>query len=180
MNNKISPVRRLYDEVMKEEGYQQGKSNIRYSHCKQEFIEFCIKFGIQFFEDDFSSRLPCPDEGWYALACGRDREFHNKSAVLAMEKYWKRKPFLLREPENKTPERIYAGRWIIWFSGARLLVTSFNDEKGYFTACQYKDNKMYSEYGESPIKRLKITHEDIKEFHKMLDENNALKFQEKK
>jgi hypothetical protein len=148
---------------------------MRLSHCKQDFITFCIKFGIEFYEDDFSKGLPCPGKGWYALACGKEREFSNKSAVLAMEKYWKRKPFLLREPGNKTPERVYCGRWITWFSGARLLVTSFNDEKKYFLACQYKDNHMYSNFGETPVKRIKITHADIKEFHKMLDEHSELK-----
>lgn len=169
---EISPAVQMYQLAMRFEGFQQCKSNLRFMHCRHQIIEYCIKFGIKFFEDDFKSRIPCPGEGWYALACGEKREFENRSAVLAMEKYWNRKPFLLREIRNKTPERVYVGRWFEWLVDGQklqLLCTSFNDEKKYFNACQYGNNRCRND---NPVKRFKITHEDIKNFHKILDEIN--------
>lgn len=108
---KKSPAVQLYELAMQYEGYQQGKSNTRYGHAKGEIVTYAIKYGLQFFEDDFK-KLPGRGEGNYAIACGSKREFENRSAALAMEKAWNRKPFLLRDPDKKTPERMYTGRWL--------------------------------------------------------------------
>jgi hypothetical protein len=170
MKDNRSPAVKLYEMAMYNSGFQMGRSNMRHNHAKQHIIEFCVKFGVQFFEDDFDT-LPCLDEGFYAIACGCDREYHNMSACLAMEKAWGRKPFLVREMRNKTPDRMYSGRWFEWILEGKILLlkcTSFNDEKKYFNACQYKNNKCHN-YGEKPIKQFKITHKDIKEFHALLD-----------
>lgn len=166
--NEISPAIQMYRMAMSFKGFQQCRSRLRNSHAKNEIVKYCIKFGIQFFIDDFKV-LPSGEE-YYALSCGEKREFENRSAALAMESFWNRKPFLLREIDNKTPERIYVGRCFEWSDDGvrklRLKCTSFNDEKKYFNACEYDDS-----IG-NPIRRFKITHEDIKKFHKMLDKIN--------
>lgn len=162
--NKKSPAVQLYELAMQYEGYQQGKSNLRYSHAKGSIVRYAVEYGLQFFEDDFKE-LPGCEEGNYAVACGSKREFENRSAALAMEKAWGRKPFLLRDPEKKTPERMYVGRWFLWFGGMNLCCTSFNDANKYFVACQYENNRCY---GDKPVKVFKITHDDIKRFHQLL------------
>lgn len=170
--NEISPAVQLYRVAVENKGFQQGRSRLRGIHARDEIVMYAVKYGLQFFEDDFS-KLTYPGEGAYAIACGSEREFENRSACLAIEKYLERKPFLLRDPDNKTPTRMYYGRWFKWFGGDYLTCTSFNDKKKYFTACRYKNNRC-REYNEHPDRVFKITHEDIKKFHKMLDEHNAL------
>jgi len=170
--NGISPAVQLYRVAVQNEGFQQGRSNIRSFHSSQDIVNYAIRYGLRFFIDDFSE-IPFGGEGDYAIACGSEREFENRSACLAIEKYLDRKPFLLRDPDKKTPDRMYYGRWFIWFGGDHLLCTSFNDKKKYFTACKYKNGRC-RKYGEHPERVFKITHEDIKKFHKMLDENSSL------
>jgi len=172
MENKISPAVQLYRIAVENKGFQQGRSRLRGIHARNEIVMYAIQYGLQFFADDFSE-LPYPGEHAYSIACGEEREFDNRSACLAIEKCLDRKPFLLRDPDKKTPDRMYYGRWFRWFGGDHLLCTSFNDEKKYFTACKYKNGRS-REYSEHPERVFKITHEDIKKFHNMLDENSVL------
>lgn len=162
--NKKSPAMQLYELAMWYKGYQQGKSWMRHRHAEKDIVTYAVKYGLQFFKDDFE-KLPAPAERNYAIACGAEREFENRSAALAMEKYWNRKPFFLRDPDKKTPKRMYVRREFTWFGGMNLCCTSFNDEKKYFTACQYEGNRCH---GNKPIKIIKITHDDIKKFHESL------------
>ncbi len=171
--NEISPAVQLYRLAMEHKGFQQCKSDLRSWHSRIDIVMYAVKYGLQFFEDDFIT-LPYNHEGVYAIACGSEREFENRSACLAIEKHLGRKPFLLRDPDKKTPTRMYYGRWFTWFSGDDLLCTSFNDKKKYFTACRYKNGRC-REYNEHPERVFKITHEDVKKFHKMLDESSLIK-----
>jgi hypothetical protein len=170
--------------VIWEQGYQMHRSRLRVDHCAQDVVELCIKYGIQFHLDDFKEMTigggyychGFSNEKFYAIACGCDKENYNMSACLAMENYWGRKPFLIREVRfgcvNKTPERVYVGRWFSWSEDGKtsilLKCTSFNDKKNYLNACQYK-NDQGTEYNEKPMRQFKITHKDIREFHALLD-----------
>ena len=166
-NQKESPATQIIKKIMWEQGHQMGRSNIRVAHCGKDAVRLCVMYGIKFHIDDFSTSL-LATEDLYAIACGCQRENYNKSAALSIEKAWDRKPFLLRDPDVKTPTRVYDGRWFKWFGDLYLKCSSFNDEKKYFNAALYKNGRL-SRYGERPVKLLKINHEEIRLYHKYLD-----------
>ena len=165
-----SPAVRLYKLAMREQGYQMGRCRLRVDHCRQSAVSLCIRYGIQFFVDDFIENDMPVGEGFYAVACGKEREHHNKSAVLAMEKKWGRKPFILREPGNKTGTRVYVGRSFQWLENLRVECRSFNDAKGYFNAIVYEGwVDGMDRYSNTVVRRFRITHDDIRAYHKYLN-----------
>jgi|GEM_PF-3132137 len=161
MDEKISPAVELYCAALY---CVNTQSTIQRAHAKWGIINYAIDYGVKFFADDFKARLPVPNEGTYTRACHGSRTYSvgNRSAAMAMENYWGRKPFLVREPGKQTPDRMYVGRDFIWFGGMQLTCTSFDDKKKTFRACQYADNRWRNG---NPVKILKITHEDVKRWN---------------
>jgi hypothetical protein len=118
--------------------------------------------------DKLAQGVYCADEWDYALACGignSSREWPNLSAALAYEAWKKRKPFLIREPSEKTPKRICEGRRFSWY-GQAIKCTSIQGD--FLVACTYKPDQT-GEYSRAKIaKRIKINREQIREYHREL------------
>lgn len=147
----MSPAMYLAHHVCEHEGHQMGRSRDRMRHAKQAAIRMAIRYGLRFDLDDFVELSKpissydgtywlhyVPDEVDYALACGGDRGVNNPSAVKAIEKAWGRKPFIIREPGEKTGKRIYVGRRFAWHIGT-VTCTSFAKDQSYLVACTYKN-----------------------------------------
>lgn len=153
-------------------------SHLSVDHADGGLLRYAIRYGVRFFVDDVKTlakwsaplsgeRTVRSSEKDYAVACGEERGLENMSFALSYEAARDRKPFLVRDPGEKTPKRMYVGRqftWLVDGTRVQLVCTSFNDERGRFAAVDYDPRRRGA-----PKKRLSITHEDVKKWHKHLD-----------
>jgi len=173
--------------------HTDGSSWQRLNSTMQGALLLAVRAGIEFDPDDFGKFVADFRMGrWigvdgmehvYAAACGAEHNDHggNPSAVAACEKRLGRTPFIIRaDPSKKTPTRLYVGASFKWWDGERLVclhVTSFNDADGYFVAVERKheyDNKGY--HSRTKVERVyKITHQAIKDYHKILKDRTKSK-----
>lgn len=152
----FSPAFQFLHLMYENQGERMGRSKERFNAGMREAAHVAIQYGLHFDIDDVSAlakqqhpsygdtSIYTPDERCYSLACGAERGRENPSFCLSYEKWRKRRPFLIADPDAKTPTRVYVGRRFDWY-GERVTCTSFadvtDDRDGVsFTACSYKPN----------------------------------------
>lgn len=185
VNAEKSPALQLIELVYNEQGHQMGRSKERFHAGMRSACQLAIRYGLRFDIDDFktlgtqqtqsyhNTAIYLAGESEYTIACGIERGRQNQSACLSFEKWKDRKPFVVREPEEKTGNRVAVGIDFTWY-GERVSCTSFADDSSYLTACTYKRDDGTA--GSKIDRRIKITHDDIREYHatfKLLDEVKA-------
>lgn len=144
-------------------------------------LTIAIRGDFKFAPDDFvimarpsrdggfdSHRWISGGERFYAMACGRDRGSANLSAAIAFETWRGRTSFLIAQPNTKSRVRLSEAAVFIWSAGERWRVTSFAADQSYLIACKYT-----STYGRQPVRRIRITHADLKAFNASLKNNTA-------
>jgi hypothetical protein len=180
-DDEPSPAAHFIRFFREHQGYQQGRSNERWNAGMRECLRVAIRYGLRFDKEDFAvmtqpnARHNCTGhpmgisldvrEWEYAIACGSERGILNLSAAQAYEHALKRKPFLIEDDhDTTTPTRIYEGREFKWY-GKTIKCTSFAEDQQSLIACTYKPQEKGT-YERKLDKRIRITHDDIKEHRK--------------
>lgn len=181
-----SPAVQLIELVYHEQGHQMGRSNERFNAGMRDACQLAIRYGLCFDLDDFetlgaqrtasyyNTSIYLAGESEYTIACGKERGRQNQSACLSFEKWKNRKPFIVREPEEKTGNRIAVGIDFTWY-GERTSCTSFADDGSYLIGCTYKRD-INGFTTREVDHRIKITQGDIREYHatfKLIEEVKA-------
>ena len=143
-----------------------GYSRERDRDAEKSILRLCIEFSVPFALNDVGEH-GCMGEHWYALACGCERGRANRSFVASFEAAMNRKPFLIREPEQKRATRIYVGRQFWWY-GEQVTATSFASDQASLVACTYKLPIGEHSCTGDIAKRIRITYEAIRQYHASL------------
>lgn len=168
--------------------YQNSHSWDRLNHAMKDALHMAILYGFRFGIDDFILICKRPGEGgfnfgywagvdgkdmwgegFYSLAC--DGQYGpNLSAARAFEKWKNRKPFML------DGKRLFIGSRLKWPDEKNKLyipvdVTSFSKDGTYLIACSKWDciKNTWTEPRKN-TRRLKISHDDLKNEMKRLQE----------
>jgi hypothetical protein len=197
-DSPTSPAILLLDHVWNNQGETAGHGHSwrRLNSAMQDAIRLAIESGMQFGEDDFKviKRDYSPEywlhiEGCYARAI-EAQHGPNPSAYQAIEKYLGRKPFVVQIRSSGSKQvRLHEGARFYWHEDMKkevfVKVTSFSEVEreidGTKTkvpcviACSYKE-RSGTGYEPDKIERMfKITHEDIKAYHKAIREHKKSK-----
>jgi hypothetical protein len=146
MKPKMSPARQHIENAF--HNVCRGASDQRRHHATRSALNNAICGGMRFDPDDFNNLSKSIGigaftgnerandiDGFYSLACGKERASANPSAVAALEKFLGREPFIWAE--DRTPARLHVGSQFKW-KGERVTVTSFAADQKSLTACSYK------------------------------------------
>jgi hypothetical protein len=159
----------------------------------QTALKLAIESGMRFHEDDFAKIRERYNpgywmniEGSYATAID-GQHGPNASAIAAIEKHLKRKPFIVQASSRDAKKvRLFEGALFQWHEHIkreiRVKVTSFSTvkdkdgkDKPCVVACSYKE-RSGTGYEPSKVERVfKITHDDIAAYHKAIKEHKKAK-----
>ena len=162
----VSLIKLVYEHACETKTFSWRMLNLALSNA----LMIAVNSGMRFERGDFSEIAKRFNSGfwigdgeaiyWDAIDVG------NISAAISLEGYKGRYPFIfdkILNPDTKNSfikRRIHVADMILWKTQIAS-VTSFNDEKGYLTACTYK-NDTDGGYRTNIIKnRFRINHADI-------------------
>jgi hypothetical protein len=194
----ISPALTLLDHVWGSQGKTTGHGHSwrRLNAAMQSALRLAIESGMEFGEDDFAViRREYGPEYWlhiencYAMAIDAQHG-PNPSAYQAIEKHLGRKPFVIQVRSSSTKQvRLHEGARFYWHEDMKkevfVKVTSFGEVEreinGIKTkapcviACSYKERSGTGYEADKIDRMFKITHEDIKTYHKAIREQKKSK-----
>ena len=175
-----SPAIQLLTHVWKHQGEGQYWSWARLNSAMHAALRLVIIHGFRFDRDDFKLIDKSAEHGgfsfgywggvvghllgeyFYSLACARNRAYGvNLSACLAFEAWKARRPFILRQPGQKTGRRLAVGSKFNWY-GYSPTCTSFSEDARSLVACAYRPTTGRVR------RRFKIDHAQIREFHQCI------------
>lgn len=182
-----SPPLALFRLVREGRSEQWALSRIQQDHADQHTLTLAIVSAMQFDPGDVAEISSAfghhADEGDYAAACGStrgggDRGVANRSFCQAFERWKGRKPFIVRDPENKTGSRMYIGRRFSWRVNETIVTlecTSFHADGESFIGTQTDTTRggLVTSAKTKVLRRIRITHAMVKEWHRTLDERQA-------
>jgi hypothetical protein len=177
ITRKYSPPLELFRHVRNTRGEQWDLSNIQRDHTDQRVLTLAITSGMRFDPGDVAELAQdyghSAGEGDYSEACGLalhgERGVANTSFCQSFERWRGRKPFIVRDPENKTGTRMHIRRdfrWPVDGEFVTLECTSFADDGQSFIGTLTDRRRS----GPAKVlRRIRITHDDIKAWHRQLD-----------
>lgn len=192
MKNTDSPAVQLMSLLWNESQKATGHSWLRLNQGLREGLFLAVKIGLKFGDGDINEIAKRFNGGYWF---GDDFEvfytcavvYSNRSAWKAYEARYKRVPFIWTPATLNdrwggggkgitNPPRLTIGCDFQW-KGEKVIVTSFNDEKGYLVAQSYSRSKdakcpecgQQTVWGKDKIlHRYTITHDDLKAEKKRL------------
>lgn len=153
-SDAVAFVRHLYAKSLSATGHSWTRLN----GAMYQSVHIAIAAGLEFDLDDIGVMLnemrgsywfhDDGPESWYRKAI----EIGNRSAWKALERYFKREPFIFNG------NRLFVGSRIEW-DGKMADVTSFSSDGNHLVACvgERRDNSRKT------VKRHKITRDDLRE-----------------
>lgn len=181
-----SPAVQLMEVLWRNSQHATGHSWLRLNQGLREGLFLAVKIGLEFHENDIAA-VRSRFRGGYWFGDSLESFYHcavtfgNSSAWKAYEAYVSRKPFIFNPAKIdahygaggqgiNNPPRLVVGARFTW-SGEKVVVTSFNDEKGHMVAQSYTQEESVScdTCGHQTtwprpktMHRYTITHEDLK------------------
>src|SRR5690606_13904466 len=126
-----SPPLKLFRVVREGRGKQWDLSRLGSDHADQSAVNLAIVSGMTFVPDDVMELADTyghhADEADYATACGHrfgrsgDRGVANRSFCQSYERWRGRKPFIVRDRDNKTGTRMHVSREFQWLVDGEIV-----------------------------------------------------------